>query len=888
MRWLDILRMRLRSLFQRDSVERELDEELRFHLDLQVQQNIAAGMQPAEAGSAALRQFGHPTQRQEECRDARRTRMIEDFFEDLRYALRGLRRDRFLAFAATATLAISIGANTTVFSMADSILIRPLPYPGADRVDWISERSGPVQEDIATAQDYYRIREQNRIFEEVAAFLPSTANRTGVAQPEQLDVASVSASFFRAMASEPLMGRYLAREEEGTKAPPVAVLSYAFWRNRLGSDPHILGKAIALDRRPYAVVGVMPQGFDFPRGAQIWMPLQMDEASERPIRANTMFRIVEIVARRRQRVTAQQADTEMQRLTFAIRADYPKVFASRGFRSDLSIAATPLQQHLTGQLRPALMMLSGAVGLVLLIACVNLANLLLARAGSRQRELAVRLALGSGRGRVIRQVLTESLVLALPCGLAGIAIAWIAVRALNAFKPSVLIAYPAIAMDPRVLVFTAALTFATAILFGMAPALSAARISIQEVLKAAGQTHSMGRSAARVRKLLVVAELGVSLVLLIGAGLLARSFLALAHTEIGFSTDHLLTFRTSQVGSTSFEGRARFYRNVLDEVKQIPLARSAALVSYMPFQDTFDRSGRVQVVGHEPIPFLQRPRADNTLVSAEFFQTLKVPLRSGRVFDARDSDQSAAAVVVNEAFASQILPGEDPLGRSIVFGPDRDRNTPWTIIGVVGNIRDGALGSPIRPEMYRCICQGLPFFGGWFVIRTAGDPRAAIRAVEARVRNFDRDQSIFDVKTMDERRDEALAPQRFQLLLIGIFAGIAILLATAGVYGVMSYLVARRTREIGIRVAMGARPADVLAMVMGESALLVVAAIISGLGGAWALTRYVRSMLFGVTELDASTFVLAPVALAMVVMVACLGPARRAVRVDPMTALREE
>lgn len=812
--------------------------------------------------------------------------MIENFFEDLRYAIRGLRRDRFLAFAATATLAICIGANTTVFSMADSILIRPLPYPGADRIDWISERSGPVQEDIATAQDYYRIREQNRIFEEVAAFFPSTANRTGVAQPEQLDVASVSASFFRVMGTEPLMGRYLAREEEGVKAPPVAVLSYAFWRNRLGSDPHIVGRAIALDRRPYTVVGVMPQGFDLPRGTQIWMPLQMDEALARPIRANTMFLVVRIVARRRPHVTLQQAETEMQRLTFAIRADYPKIFASRGFRSDLTIGATPLQQHLTGQLRPALMMLSGAIGLVLLIACVNLANLLLARAGSRQRELAVRLALGSGRGRVIRQVLTESLVLALPGGLAGIAIAWIAVRALNAAKPSILVAYPAIAMDPRVLVFTAALTFTTAILFGMAPALSAAGICIQEVLKSAGRTHSTGRGAARVRKLLVVAELGVSLVLLIGAGLLARSFLALAHTEIGFSTDHLLTFRTSQVGSTSFEGRARFYRNVLDEVKQIPLARSAALLSYMPFQDTFDRGGRVQVVGHEPIPFLQRPRADNTLVSPEFFQTLEVPLRSGRVFDARDSDQSAAAVVVNEAFASQILPGEDPLGRRIVFGPDG--NPTLTIVGVVSNIRDGALGSPIRPAMYRCTCQELRNFGNLFVMRTAGDPKAAIRAVEERVRSVDRDQPIFDVKTMDERRDAALAPQRFQLLLIGVFAAIAILLAGAGVYGVMSYLVARRTRELGIRIAMGARPADVLGMVMGESALLVLAAVVCGLGGAWALTRYVRSMLFGVTELDATTFAVAPVLLAIIVMLACLGPARRAVRVDPMTALREE
>jgi predicted permease len=886
MRWLDILRMRLRSLFQRDSVERELDEELRFHLGLQIQQNIAAGMQPAEARYAALRQFGHPTQRQEECRDARGTRMIENFFEDLRYALRGLRRDRFLVFSATATLAICIGANTTVFSMADSILIRPLPYPGADRIDWISERSGPVQEDVATAPDYYRLRDQNRIFDDVAAFMTSTANRTGVERPEQLDVALASVSFFRVMGTEPLMGRYLAREEEGLKAPHVAVLSYAIWRNRLGSDPHILGKAIALNRQPYTIVGVMPQGFDFPRGTQIWMPLEMDEALERPILATRPIRIVDIVARRKPGVTPQQAEAEMQRLTFAIRAEYPKAFATTGFRSDLKIAASPLQRHLTGQMRPALLVLSGAVGLVLLIACVNLANLLLARAGNRQRELAIRLALGSGRGRVIRQMLTESLVLALPGGLAGIAVAWIAVRALNAVEPSLLVNYPAIAMDMRVTAFTAALTLATAILFGMAPALSAAGISIQEVLKSAGRTHSTGRGTARLRKLLVVAELSVSLVLLIGAGLLARSFLALAHRETGFPTDHLLTFRPDPIALGDFAGNTRYYLRVLDELKQIPLARTAALLTVVPFRETFDRGGSVQVLGHTPLPFRQRPRADNTVVSREFFQTLELPLLSGRIFDARDSDQAAATVVVTEAFARELLPGEDPLGRRIVFGPDG--TAPLTIIGVVGDIRDGALGAPTRPAMYRCTCQGLPFYGGWFVIRTAGDPRAAIRAVEARVRAVDRDQPIFDVKTMDERRDLALAPQRFQFLLIGIFAAIAILLAAAGVYGVMSYLVARRTREIGIRIAMGARPADVLEMVMGESALLVLAAIVCGLGGAWALTRYVRSMLFGVTELDAFTFTWAPVLLAIIVMIACLGPARRAVRVDPMMALREE
>ena len=412
-----------------------------------MEQNLAAGMDPVEARNAALRHVGQVAQYKDECRDARRSHLIDSFWEDARYAARNLRRDPFLAFAATLTLAVCIGANTTVFSVANSILIRPLPYPNSDRIDWISERSGPAQQDVGAAPDYFALREQNRIFEDVAALgseLPTTVNWTGVERPEQLDATSVPPSFFRVMGTQPLLGRYLAPDEEGPKAPPVAVLSYAFWRNRMGSDPHILGKTIALDRLPRTIVGVMPQGFDFPRGTQLWLPTTIDRAADGfPVSPTRGIFIVFMVARRKPGVTPGQAATEMNRLTFAIRALYPKEFRKNAFRNDLVIGATPLQEHLTGQLRPALLMLIGAVGLVLLIACANIANLLLARAGSRHRELAVRLALGSGRGRIIRQMLTESLVLAVPGGLAGIGLAWLAVHVLDATKPAILVRYPA-------------------------------------------------------------------------------------------------------------------------------------------------------------------------------------------------------------------------------------------------------------------------------------------------------------------------------------------------------------------------------------------------------------------------------------------------------------
>ena len=824
--------------------------------------------------------------------------MIESFWDDSRYALRNLRRDPFLALAATLTLAVCIGANTTVFSVANSILIRPLPYPNSERIDWISERSGPARQDVGAAPDYFALRDQNRIFEEVAAFDPMTVNWSGVERPEQLDAADVSPSFFQVMGSRPILGRYLAPEEEGSKAPPVAVLSYAFWRNRMGSDPQIVGKTIALDRLPRTIIGVMPQGFDFPRGTQLWLPTVLDRATDGfPIAPTRGIFETLIIARRKLDVTPRAAATEMNRLTFLIRALYPKEFRQTAFRTDLVIAASPLQEHLTGQVRPALLILTGTVGLVLLIACVNLANLLLARAGSRQRELAVRLALGSGRGRIVRQMLTESLVLTVPGGLAGIGLAWLAVHVLDATKPAILERYPAISMDWRVLAFTIGLTLATSLVFGVVPALSAAGIHLQEALKSAGLSQSGTRGAARLRKILVVAEVGVSLILLIGAGLLTRSFLNLTHTELGFPSDHLLSFRLRPIGPFDRD-YGPFYAEVLDRLKQSPVVRAATLSADIPLSDDgFFQKGRIRVVGRPPLAFTERPIINNTEVSPEFFSTLEIPLKRGRIFDAHHFVRSTVPayhgfipsepVVVNDAFVRRIFPGEDPLGRRIGFGPDQIRVT-WTIVGVVGNIRAAALGADPPAMIYRCTCSGDSIYRAAFIVRTEGDPQAAIRAIEQQVRAVDRDQPISDVKTMDQRRDAALAPERFQVILIGSFAGIAILLAAAGVYGTISYLVARRTREIGIRMAMGARQADVLRMVLGETTMLVLAAIVAGLAGAWAVTRYIRFMLHGVSELDPTTFVLTSILLAVIVLIASLGPTLRAVRVDPMTALREE
>lgn len=862
----------------------EAAEEIAAHIEEKVADLVEAGMSEQEARHKAAREFGNAMLIAEQSREVWNWGWLDRLGQDLRYAMRGLRRDPMLALTAGLTLAICIGANTTVFSIVNSILLRPLPYPGAERIYWVSEHLGR-EADVGAGPDYYSLRDENRVFESIAAYAQTTVNWVGVEKPEQLDVAQVTPSFFRVMGTQPMMGRYLAPEEQGEKAPAIVVLSYAFWRRRMGSDPHVVGKTITLDRLHNTIIGVMPQGFDYPRGTQIFRPLPMDEATERPRSWKRPMRSVSMLARLRSGVSKAELATGMSRLSHSIRAEYPKEAESMGFLKGMSVNAEPLQERLTGDVRPALLVLSGAVGLVLLIACANVANLLLARAAARQRELAVRLALGSHRRRIVRQMLTESLMLALPGGLAGIAIAYAAVTGLNVWKPLLLVRHPEISMDISTLAFTVAATLATGVIFGMAPAVVATGVNIQDALKSGGQMQSGGRGAVRLRQLLVVAELGVSLVLLIGAGLLFRSFVKLANTDLGFPPENLLTMRVNLVGSryANAEGQQGFYREVLERIRQLPMVRQAAVSKEIPLEDSWLQVTVFQITGRPPVPSAQMPRAGTATVSPDFFQTLGVPLRRGRLFDFEDTRKSGDKIVVNEAFARQILPGENPLGQSLA-------HWQWTIVGVVGNIRGSALGAEPEPVMYRCTCQTDSRFETRMgvIVRTIGDPRAAIRAVEGQIYAVDRNQPVFDVKTMDERLADSLAPQRFHLALIGTFAVIALVLSALGVYGVLSYLVARRTREIGIRIAMGARPGEVRRLVVGESAGLTALAVVAGLGGAWALTRYLQSMLYGVTALDGVTFAVMPVVLVTLAIASSLVPAWRASRIDPMAALREE
>jgi len=864
-------------------------KEVTEHIEEKVADLVEAGMSEQEARHRAAREFGNAMLIAEASREVWSWGWLDRLTQDLRYALRGLRRDPMLALTAGLTLAICIGANTTVFSIVNSILLRPLPYPGSERIHAVIEHIGPGPAEGIGA-DYYSMREQNRVFEDVAAYSELTVNWTGIEKPEQLDAVAVTPSFFRVMGTRPLMGRYLASEEQGEKAPAVVVVSYAFWRSHLGSNPHAVGTTITLDRLPNTIIGVMPQGFDYPSGMQIFMPFQMDEATQRPRSASRPMRLVRILARLKPGVSGTELATEMRRLTRSIRAEYPKEFEAAGFLKGMSINTQPLQERLTGDVRPALLVLSGAVGLVLLIACVNVANLLLARASARQRELAVRMALGSHRRRIIQQMLTESLMLALPGGLAGVAVAFLAVTGLNAWKPLLLVRYPEISIDVPILAFTLGLTLVTGLIFGMAPAVVATGVSVHDALKSGGHTQSGGRGAVRLRQLLVVAELGISLVLLIGAGLLFRSFVNLAATDLGFPAENLLTMRVNLVGSryATPEGQRAFYEDVLQRVQQLPMVRGAAVSTQIPLGESWLNFNRFEIAHRPPVPLAQRPQASVADVSRDFFQTLRIPLRRGRLFDLDDNQKSTSKIIVNEAFARTIFPGENPIGQELTS--DGRHPVPRTIVGVVGSIRGSALGAEPTPVIYQCTCQtDYPFETRMgLIVRTAGDPRAAIHAVEGQVYAVDRNQPVFDVKTMDERLANSLAPQRFHLALIGTFAMIALVLSALGVYGVLSYLVTRRTREIGIRIAMGAQAREVRRLVVGESAVLAALAVVAGLGGAWALTRYLQSMLYGVTALDGATFVVMPVVLMLLAIASSALPAWRASRIDPMAALREE
>ncbi|HEV2131108.1 MAG TPA: ABC transporter permease, partial [Longimicrobiaceae bacterium] len=786
---------------------------------------------------------------------------MDNLLQDLRYAVRTLRKTPGFTLVAVLTLALGIGANTAIFSVVSSVLLRPLPYADADRVVMVwnslstSERAGLSEPEL---MDY---RETIRSFEQVAAYRPTDVNLTGDAEPERLPAARVTANLFPALGSGALIGRTITAEEDLPDRDDVAVLSYGLWQRRFGGDPGVVGSTVQVNGRTRTVVGVMPRDFKLPidfqsdQASEIWLPLALNPDSL----GGRGRHYLQGVARLRPGATPAQATAELRVLT--------QRWVAEGVVKDdqFTAAAVPVREEVVGSIRPALLILFGAVGFVLLIACANVANLLLARADERRKEIAVRTALGAGRGRIVSQLLTESLVLAALGGALGLLVAWLGVGALVSLAPASIPLLETATLDARVLAFTAAIALATGVLFGAVPALQAARRDLVAPLKEGGRGATSGRSRQRVRRSLVVAEVALSVVLVIGAGLLVRSFWELRQIELGFDPDNVLTLQLSlpQADYSDAPAMIGFYRQLIERVEALPAVRSAGATGLLPLAQSvgdwgIDIEGRIRDQENRFHGYLQ-------IVTPGYLETMRLPLVNGRLIEHADREDALPAVVINQTMAERYWPGEEAVGKRIrIRTPDEG---PWfTVVGVVGNIRHNAVVEEPRNDMYFPHAQLPLALGGTvaamtLVVRSASDPLAVAGPVRETIRSLDPNLPIANLRSMDRVVGEAFAEPRFTMVLLAVFAAIALVLGAVGIYGVIAYAVGRRTHEIGIRMALGAGAGSILRMVVGQGVVLVGLGVALGLLAAYGATRVLSSLLYGVTATDLATFVAVPLLL---------------------------
>jgi len=819
------------------------------------------------------------------------------FLQDLRYGGRVLRKNPGFTFIAVITLALGIGANTAIFSVVNAVLLRPLPYEQPDRLVYLSERHPKYLEMSISYPDFADWRGQNHVFENIGVVNYRDYNLTGRGEPERLRTGQASADLFSALRVQPKLGRLFSNEEDRVGAAAVVVLSHELWQRRFGGDPQILDQALTLNDRPYTVIGVMQPDFTFSRRTELWVPV--GQLADQPsIKTRDNHPGPRGVARLKEGVSLEQARAELDAIAAQLEQQYPDSNKGVGAR------IIPLLENYVSDVRRALWILLGAVGLVLLIACANVANLMLARAASRQREMAVRVALGASRWRVIRQLLTESLVLAVAGGALGLLIAEWGVQLILAFSAGSIPRTSEIGLDSRVLVFTIAVSMLTGIIFGLAPALQASRTDVQDALKETARSVTGGRH--RLRQVLVVAEVSLTLVLLIGAGLLIRSFYRLQQVNPGFVEEHALSFRV-QLPLLKYPGEQQwlnFYQQVTEKLRSLPGVNAVALTSRVPMDENDWQSG-FRVVGEAPPPPGQGPSMEVSIVGPDYFRMMGIPLLRGRDFTEQDNRSSVneekvrnlemgerlraglKSIIVDEEFARRHWPNADPVGKQILWGSGQN-DPPVTVIGVVGRVKLYSPNEPAGfPQGYFPFLE-MPDNGMSFVVKTTLEPERTIAAARQQVQEVDPAQPIYDIKTLSARRAESIAPQRFNLLLLGVFAAVAFTLAVVGIYGVMSYAVTQRTHEIGLRMALGAQTRDVLKLVVGQGMMLIAVGVGLGLVGAFAVSRLLESLLFGVSATDIATFGSTAVLMAGVALGACFVPARRAAKVDPMVALRYE
>jgi putative ABC transport system permease protein len=924
MNWQQEVRRRLKGLNVDRARRREIEDELAQHLQDRYDELRAGGASETEARRDALAELGHtellrelerveaPARERLELgapsrsvhdargiplpasargfggarRGALRTRRRPpDFAGDLRYAWRTLRKQPAFTAVIVLTLGLAVGANAAIFSVVNAVVLRPLPYRAADRlvVVWDNLPTIGLKDIVVSALEYVEYRTRNRVFDEMAAYDTTAINLTGIGEPERLDAAVVTASLFPLLGAAPAIGRAFVETENTAGRDGVAILSNGLWRRRFGSDLAIVGTLVTHDGRALEVIGVMPPTFLFPDDTiELWtpMPFNADLLSEN----NRGSRSYTVLARLKPGVSIAQAQAGMNAVTEALVREH-----ADHYRAGFYTTVRSLQQEIVGDTGHALFLLLGAVGVVLLIACANIANLLLVRAHARRKEVAIRAALGARRGRIVRQLITESVVLALVGGVLGLLLAVWGLDVLVAVAPRDIPRLTEISIDWRVVGFALSLSFATGVVFGLAPALHATRADLNETLKEGGRATA-GVSHHRVRRLLVVAEVGMSLVLLIAAGLLINSFARLQDVSPGFDPARLLTFRLAPpTAKYTFERSEQLFADIAARLRERPGIEAVSATNALPFSGsggdrTFFLEGQLN-----PTPE-GKPDEQVRFVTAGYFAAMRIPVRRGREFTDRDTLNSVRVSIINEALARKYWPNEDPIGKRLTF--DRLQPVWYQVVGVVGNIKHRSLDVDAKPELYVPYSQ--PLFAGptarpmFIVVRTTFDPLLAIGAVREVVASLDPEQPVSNVRSMEQRIALSLASRRFTMAILVVFAGVALLLAAIGIYGVVAYAVGERTHEIGVRLALGARPHDVLAMLVRDAMLLAGAGAALGVVGAAALSRVMAGLLFGVSATDPATFAALTIVLAAVSLCACYMPARRATTVNPVTALRGE
>ena len=881
------LARRLGVFLRRRSYERRLEEELRFHVEMATSRHLARGSSAAEARELTRREFGSVPRFKEEMRDARGITFVDDLWRDVRFAVRALLRTPGFTAIALLTFALGIGANTAIFSIVNAVLLRPLPYPNAQRIVRVYESlKGDPEPGAVSYPNWRDWQQQATSFDALGGYTVNTAILGGDQQPEPARDAAVSANVFRILGVRPLLGRTFVPDEEANGKNHVVILSEALWRRRFGSDPSVIGKSIPIEGEPYLVIGVMSASFNFPAGPtrmDVWTPFVAPEQALDP--RSRGWHWMRVVGLLKPGVSVERADREMKQIAQRLEQQYPAAQVNR------STITQTLQESLVGKTRPVLVVLLGAVFLVLLIACANVANLLLARNASRQSDTALRAALGAGRGRLARQFLTESVVLALLGAALGLGVARVSLHLLTALGDSSLPITGDIPLDRNVMFALLASAVACGLAFGVAPALQLGPKTLRGGLDRLTARTTASGEMRRFRNGHVIAQIALSLMLLVGAGLLLRGFVTLRNTDPGLEPERVLTAMLAVPRSYAASGTAtqRVLRPVLDRVRAIPGVLAAGTTSMLPIDQT--GSDASFWVDTRPWPKSgDEPLIEVRNVSPRYFTAMHVPLEAGRDFEESDDSTTVMRCVVNQAVARLFFASESPLGHHLLQGGP-ERHQSFEIVGVAADVKQSGLDAPPRPEVYMSYAdQRADYSSGsaWLVVKTAVPELSIVSQVRAAVHEVAPDVAFSNARSMTEVIDHSLAGRKLTLTLFALFAVVALALATSGLYGVIYYLVTQRTREIGIRVALGADRTRVVWLVLSQAASLVAVGIAVGIAGALALSRLLGAMLYGVGAHDPVTFASVPVVLALVALVATLIPAWRAARVDPVIALRSE